>query len=275
MAGVRERLARYGLAPSKLRGQNFLRSAATARRIVQAVGLTPEDAVLEIGPGLGDLTQAIAAVARRTLALEIDRGLVELLRREGELPSSVEVRCQDVLRADLAGLAAELAPPVALVGNLPYRIAGRVLAAVLRPSSPFRRLGLMLQAEVADRVLASPGTPAYGTLSIWARLWTRAERVLSLGPGEFVPRPKVNSSFLVFDPQEGPKIEDLDLLGRLVRGAFQQRRKTLRGALRGRIAGAERGLAAAGIDPVRRGETLSELEFVSLANAIAQQAREL
>ena len=101
----------------------------------------------------------------------------------------------------------------------------------------------------------------------------RAERVLSLGAGEFVPRPKVNSSFLVFDPQEGPKIEDLDLLGRLVRGAFQQRRKTLRGALRGRIAGAERGLAAAGIDPVRRGETLSELEFVSLANAIAKQAR--
>jgi 16S rRNA (adenine1518-N6/adenine1519-N6)-dimethyltransferase len=133
----------------------------------------------------------------------------------------------------------------------------------------------MIQSEVADRVLAAPGTSSYGTLSVWARLWTRARRVLDLGPEDFVPRPKVRSAFVVFDPRiDGPEIENLRLLEQIVRCAFQHRRKTLRGALRGRVPGAERGLAAAGIDSRRRGETLSELEFVHLANAVCREAKE-
>jgi 16S rRNA (adenine1518-N6/adenine1519-N6)-dimethyltransferase len=268
IASLRNKLARHGLAPSKARGQNFLRSPETAERIVELVGLTPEDAAIEIGPGLGDLTRPIARIARRTVAIEVDRGLVALLEEAG-LPSSVELRHEDVLRADLDGIARGLGPPVVLLGNLPYAISGRLLAALCVAGSPFRRFGLMLQAEVADRVLAMPGTPTYGTLSVWARLWTEARRVLVLGPGEFVPRPKVNSAFVVFDPvQDRGQVEDVGLLRDVVRCAFQYRRKTLRGALRGRIAGAEQGLESAGIDPRRRGETLSELEFVELANAI-------
>jgi 16S rRNA (adenine1518-N6/adenine1519-N6)-dimethyltransferase len=235
------------------------------------VGLEPGDAAIEIGPGLGDLTRPIARIARRTLAIEVDRGLVRLLEAEG-LPAGVELMHADALQVDLDAIARDLGPPVVLLGNLPYSIAGRLLARLCAPRSPFRRFGLMIQSEVADRVLAMPGTPAYGTLSVWARLWTDARQVLALGPGEFVPRPKVNSAFVVFDPIPEPvEIEDQELLRKIVRCVFQHRRKTLRGALRRRIPGAEQGLEAAGLDPSQRGETLSEREFVQLANAIARE----
>ncbi len=218
---------------------------------------------------MGDLTRAIAAVARRTVALEIDRGLVALLA-EADLPAGVEVRHEDALKADIGGLARELGPPVVLLGNLPYAISGRFLGSLLGPRNPFRRWAFMLQSEVAARLTAEPGTSAYGPLAVRARLWTRARAVLELGPDEFVPRPRVRSTFLVFDPaDETPEIRDLRLLRELLAHAFQHRRKTLRAALRRRIPGADEAFARAGIDPGRRGETLSEREFVCLANALA------
>lgn len=272
MSGVRERLAEHGLAPSRARGQNFLRSFQTAARIVEKLGLGPEDAAVEIGPGLGDLTRAIAGVARRTVALEVDRGLVSLLAA-ADLPASVEVRHQDALEADLGALARELGDPVVLVGNLPYSMAGRFLGTLLCPHNPFRRWGFMVQSEVGERLTAGPAGPGYGPLAVWARLWTEVRAVLELGPDAFVPRPRVRSSFLVFDPAPAPpEIHDLGVLRALVRAAFQQRRKTLRAALRGRVPGAERALEEVGIDARRRGETLSELEFVRLANQIAASA---
>jgi len=241
---------------------------------VTLVGVEPTDAALEIGPGTGQLTRPLAAVARRTLALEVDRGLVRLLAEEGGLPPSVEVREADALHTDLAALVAELGPPVILIGNLPYSVAGRLLGNVLAPGLPFRRMGFMLQSEVAERVLAQPATPEYGTLSVYARLWTRARRVLELSPEEFSPRPKVRSSFLVFEPRlDGPAVADPDLLRRVVRAAFQQRRKQLRRALLTAFPGAEAALAAAGIDAQRRGETLDEVEFARLAAALASPAR--
>jgi 16S rRNA (adenine1518-N6/adenine1519-N6)-dimethyltransferase len=269
MSSLRSRLAERGLAPSRSRGQNFLRSEATAARLVELVGIEPADAAVEIGPGTGQLTRAIAARARRTVALEVDRGLVALLA-EAELPASVEVRHQDALRADLGGLARELGAPVVLIGNLPYSIAGRLLGALLGPNNPFRRWGFMLQREVADRVLAEPDTDDYGTLAVWARLFSRARRVLDLGPHEFEPRPKVRSSFVVFDPPERPhEVRQPALLRRLVRAAFQQRRKTLRRALEGVSEDLDRALAEVGIEPRRRGETLDEREFARLANALS------
>jgi 16S rRNA (adenine1518-N6/adenine1519-N6)-dimethyltransferase len=267
---IRERLAAHGLAPSKARGQNFLRSERVARQIVELLGLEPTDAAVEIGPGLGDLTRAIAAVARSTIALEIDRGLVQLLAEAG-LPASVEVRHEDALEADLGGMARALGDPVVLLGNLPYAISGRFLGNLLGPRTPFRRWGFMLQSEVAARLTAEPGSTDYGPLAVWAGLWTHARPVLELGPEAFVPRPRVRSTFLVFDPApDGPEVVDMGVLRAVVRHSFQHRRKTLRAALRGRVPGAQEGLETTGIDPQRRGETLAEAEFVALANAIAR-----
>jgi 16S rRNA (adenine1518-N6/adenine1519-N6)-dimethyltransferase len=241
---------------------------------VTLVGVEETDAALEIGPGTGQLTRPLAAVARRTLALEVDRGLVRLLADEGGLPPNVEVRQADALDADFTALAAELGPPVVLIGNLPYSVAGRLLGNVLAPASPFRRMGFMLQAEVADRLLAQPATPDYGTLSVYARLWMRSRRVLELSPEEFSPRPKVRSSFLVFEPRaDAPPVPDPELLRRVVRAAFGQRRKQLRRALLAAFPHAQAGLAAAGIDAQRRGETLDELEFARLAEALAHPGR--
>jgi 16S rRNA (adenine1518-N6/adenine1519-N6)-dimethyltransferase len=266
---IRDRLARRGLAPSRARGQNFLRSADTARRIVEVTGVEAQDGVVEVGPGLGDLTRAIASVARRVIALEIDSGLVKLLAEEGGLPANVEVRHADALRVSLGDLARELGPPAVLMGNLPYRISGRLLGSLLGPRNPFRRWGFMLQAEVADRLVAEPGTSEYGPLAVRARLFYRVERALELGPEEFVPRPRVRSTFLVFDAAEGaPRLRDAAQFGELVRTAFQYRRKTLRAALRGRVEGAEAALEISGIDSGRRAETLSPLDFVALAEAL-------
>lgn len=269
---IRRKLTRHGLAPSRARGQNFLRSDEIARRLVEITELGPEDAAVEIGPGLGALTRAIARVARATVALEVDRGLAELLRADPPGPG-VEVRHADALRVDLGVLVRELGPPAVLLGNLPYGISGRLLGALLAPRNPFRRMGLMLQAEVADRVLARPETSSYGALSVWASLWTDARRGLELGPEAFEPRPRVRSAFLILDPvpgpPEGPDVVDVPLLRRVVRQAFQRRRKMLRSALRDLTPDLEARSESVGIDPRRRPETLTPLEFVRLANALS------
>ncbi|MCP4004778.1 MAG: ribosomal RNA small subunit methyltransferase A [bacterium] len=268
MTRIRDALAQRGLAPSKSRGQNFLHSSATAKRIVELTELCSDDAAIEIGPGLGQLTRPIAEVVRRLIAIEVDRGMVAALRDDG-LPANTEIRHEDALKADLGGMVRELGSPVVLLGNLPYNISGRLLGALLGPRNPFRRWGFMVQAEVADRLLAEPGTRNYGTLSVWTRLFSRAHRVMELGPDDFVPRPNVRSTFLLFDPTEEPvEIESLPVLRAVVRAAFQQRRKTLRRALKGKVEGSDAGLERVEIDPQRRGETLSEHEFLALANAI-------
>jgi 16S rRNA (adenine1518-N6/adenine1519-N6)-dimethyltransferase len=209
-------------------------------------------------------------VARRTLALEVDAGLVALLASEGELPASVEVRLADAREADFPALVRELRKPVVFAGNLPYSIAGRLLGELLVPDSPFRKIGCMLQRELADRVLAAPGTSDYGTLSVYAGLWFTGERLLELSREEFSPRPKVRSTFLALTPRATPiGVADPALLRRVVRAAFGQRRKQLRGALEHEFAAAgSAALAAAGIDPKRRGETLEPAEFAALAHAL-------
>jgi 16S rRNA (adenine1518-N6/adenine1519-N6)-dimethyltransferase len=157
-----------------------------------------------------------------------------------------------------------------LVGNLPYSIAGRLLGEVLQPRTPFRRIGCMLQRELADRVLAQPGSADYGTLTVYARLWFDGERLLELSREEFSPRPKVRSTFLALAPRATPpSVTDVAVLRRLVRAAFGQRRKQLRRALEREFPHAGDALASLGIDPKRRGETLDEAEFAALANALA------
>jgi 16S rRNA (adenine1518-N6/adenine1519-N6)-dimethyltransferase len=187
-----------------------------------------------------------------------------------ELPAWVEVRLADALEADWAALVRELAKPVVLVGNLPYSIAGRLLGDWLIPASPFRRIGCMLQRELADRVLAEPGSAEYGTLSVYARLWFTGERLLELSREEFSPRPRVRSTFIALTPRATPPpVADVETLRRLVRAAFGQRRKQLRRALAREFPQADAALAQVKIDPTRRGETLDEAEFAALADALA------
>ena len=191
IASARRELAAHGLAPSRARGQNFLRRPELATRLVEKLGLRASDAALEIGPGLGQLTRAIAAVARRTLALEVDRGLFALLAAEGSLPASVEVRLADALEADFPALVRELAKPVVLVGNLPYSIAGRLLGDLLVPghavphasaaccsaSSPtacWRRRAATATARSAST--RGSGSEASGCSSCRARSSRRARR---------------------------------------------------------------------------------------------------
>jgi 16S rRNA (adenine1518-N6/adenine1519-N6)-dimethyltransferase len=194
---------------------------------------------------------------------------------EKEWPGAVEIRESDALAADLGGIARELGAPVVLVGNLSYRIAGRLLARALGPRNPFRRMAFMLQLEVARRALAAPGAPEFGPLAVWTRTWSVARLGLELGPGAFEPRPKVRSAFVVFEPREAEvAIADVGRFRHLVRTAFQHRRKTLRAALRGRIAGADPAMEILGIDPRRRPETLSELEFARLSNALVEGSPE-
>lgn len=236
---------------------------------MQIAGIEPADAVVEIGAGTGQLTRPIVALARGTVALEVDRGLVALLR-EQDWPARLEIRLGDALEADLGGIARGLGPPVVLVGNLSYQIAARLLVRALGPRNPFRRMAFMFQLEVAERALAAPGESGFGPLAIWTRLWSHARLGLELGPGAFEPRPKVKSAFVLFDPREAEvPVADVGRLRDLVRTAFQHRRKTLRAALRGRIEGADPAMEALGIDPRRRPETLSELEFARLSNALA------
>jgi len=230
--------------------------------------------VLEIGPGLGDLTRALEQVARSVMALELDHGLVRALQ-DVSFEGKVEIRQGDALDTDLLALGRELAPPVLLVGNLPYRVAGRLIGSLLHQPElfgVFRRLGFMVQREVAERLVASPGGREYSVLSVWAGLFSTPRCVLEFPPEAFVPRPKVHSTFVLLDPARvAPPAVDHAVLADVVRLAFRFRRKTLRRALSELVperALLDEALADAGLEGERRGETLSGADFTRLAGAI-------
>jgi 16S rRNA (adenine1518-N6/adenine1519-N6)-dimethyltransferase len=235
---------------------------------VRATGIEPADAAIEVGPGFGALTLLLAPRVRRLLAIEVDRGLFEFLREQPEL-AHVELMHADVLGVDLAAWARAQGPPVVLLGNLPYAIAGRLLGELLLAPNPFRRWVFMLQSEVGDRIQALPGTPEYGPLAVFAGLCVRVRRALELAPEEFVPRPRVRSSLLVFEPSDPPlPIADPEALRGVVRRIFQQRRKTLQRVLRDLLPDPAPLLRSLEIDPLRRGETLEPALFVRMTDAL-------
>ena len=258
-------------------GQHFL-EAAWVNKLVAAVAVTPEDSILEIGPGRGAITRPLAAQAGRLLAIEVDRDLAADLEA-ASLPN-VTVVTSDVLAVDLVPIITDWlgTPPgpgnqFRIVGNLPYNISSPILFALLdlaARTGGVRDAMLMLQKEVADRLVAKVGTGDYGVLTVLTAVNADVTRVLSLPPGAFRPPPKVHSAVvrLVFRP---PKvaIPDQQLFVRMVRTMFTQRRKTIANALK--PFGDERGLAptvalkAAGIDPQRRPETLDLAEMAALA----------
>jgi 16S rRNA (adenine1518-N6/adenine1519-N6)-dimethyltransferase len=273
-------LQRLGLRPKKSLGQNFLVHPHQARRIVDALELGVDETVVEIGAGLGALTVHLAREARRVIALERDPALARFLREEifPETPE-VEVLCQDVLKFDFLGLSREMGRPLAVAGNLPYQITSPLLFKLLEERAALSRAVLMIQQEVGARLTAQPGTKDYGVLSVLLQYQVSIQRLFSLGPANFYPPPQVDSVVLRLTPAvTSPPARDPELLARVVKAAFGQRRKTLNNTLTARadtfglIPEQLRAiLTALAIDPVRRGETLSLAEFVALSNKIAER----
>jgi 16S rRNA (adenine1518-N6/adenine1519-N6)-dimethyltransferase len=247
-------------------GQHFL-EAAWADKLVAAIDPQPGDSFLEIGPGPGALTFRLAPRVAHLTAVEVDRDLVAKLRPR--LPHNVDLVEEDFLEFDLGRLASSA--PLRVAGNLPYNLSSPILFKLL-DAKGVTDATVMVQKEVADRIAASPGSRDYGVLSILVQLRADVARVLSLPPGAFRPPPKVHSGVirLVFRPPVVP-IGDQGALVAMVRSMFTQRRKTLSNALApfaaSRNASAPEALAAAGIDPRRRPETLQLAELARLADA--------
>ncbi len=259
------------MRPTRRLGQCFLVAPAVAQRIVDLAEVRGKS-VVEIGPGLGALSDALAAVASELVLVEIDRRLSDRLRERYGAAGNVRVVTADALEIDFAALLDGRSGAIA-VGNLPYRVSTQILLRLVEAHSSFARLVLMLQREVAERVVASPGTKAYGTLSVWTALHGEARIALRVSSSAFVPRPKVDSAIVTIALRSEPRIPIADRrrFHDVVRGAFGKRRKTLRGAL-AHLASANQ-IEAAGIDPRRRGETLSLDEFAAIANLLAAEAR--
>ena len=271
---------RHGLTPHKALGQHFLLHPEQAKRLVAALALTPADTVVEIGAGLGGLTVFLAAAASQVVAVEVDPRLADLLRTEivAALPN-VQVQQQDVLEFDFIGLSRQVGRPLAVIGNLPYQITSPVLFKLLHEKAAVGVFVLMMQREVGQRLLATPGGKDYGILSVLLQYHFHLERLFLLGPQNFYPAPKVDSVVLRGRPRQPEVLANSDEgLIQVVKAAFATRRKTLKNTLaaqagRWRLTPAEllAILHRLDIDPNRRPETLSVEEYVRLSNALAEQ----
>ena len=246
-------------------GQNFLRDPNIIRRIVAAIDPKPSEHLVEIGPGLGALTGPLIEAAGHLTAIELDRDLAARLR-ERFPEERLQLIEGDALRFDFASLPA----PLRVAGNLPYNVSTPLLFHLAEYADRIADMTFMLQKEVVERMAAEPGSPAYGRLSVMLQQRFSVRKCFDVPPGAFVPMPKVTSSIvrLIPLPAGTHALEDPECFSRLVAAAFNQRRKTLRNALKTLLP--EQSLfAQAGIDPNARAETLAVEDFVRLANVLA------
>lgn len=273
-AEVRSLAAALDLRPTKQRGQNFVIDANTVRRIVRESGVTDADVVVEVGPGLGSLTLALLETAASVTAIEVDPVLAEALpgtiaEYAPHQADRVRVVLADALRiTELPG-----PPPTALVANLPYNVSVPVLLHLLALLPSLEHGLVMVQSEVADRLAAPPGSRTYGVPSVKAAWYADVRRAGAIGRNVFWPAPNVDSGLVAWTRREPPTTAvSREQVFAVVDAAFSQRRKALRGVLRG-LAGsgeaAEAALVACGIDPLARGESLSISDFVRIAEELA------
>lgn len=269
-------MAQYGLRPQHRLGQNFLIDGRVLDGIVAAAALQPEDLVLEIGPGLGTLTQRLAQRAGRVVCIEIDRGLVQVLRDTVQKAyDNVEVIHGDAGRIDLHKLFEERMAPgqkAKVVANLPYYITTPLVMRLLEEELPLARVVVMVQKEVADRMVSPPGSKAYGALSVAVQYYTAPRVVLRVNRASFLPQPEVESAVVSMEIRDEPPVDVRpEPLFKVVRAAFGQRRKSLVNALTSlglEKAAVQAALEAAGVDPGRRGESLSLEEFAAVARRL-------
>ncbi len=274
MTSPRNLLKAWDLKPKKRMGQNFLTDPSTAQTIVTRANLTAEDTVLEIGAGLGALTVPLSRVVKKVYAVERDRQLIELLKAEllANRISNCEIMTQNILEMDLHAFATADAVQLTVVGNLPYGISSQILIKLIQSRRVISRAVLMFQKELAQRIAAKPGGRQYGRITAMLGYCADIRHLANISSTVFYPPPKVDSAVIEINFKStsayGP--HDETMLFRVIKAAFGNRRKTLKNAL---AAGdlpidtqlVAQTLSAAGIDPVRRAETLSPSEFVALS----------
>ncbi len=266
-------LRKYGLRPKKGLGQNFLSDPIILQKVVRTSGITSDDAVLEIGPGLGSLTVELAKSAKRVVAVEIDENMFGPLGEVLAQRANVDLVLGDILAQDVRDLMSAPAPYV-VVANIPYYITSAIIRHLLESDHPPQRLILTVQKEVGERICADP--PDMNLLALSVQVYGSPKVTFRIPAGAFYPPPKVDSSVVQVDVFTKPLIarESLDLFFQLVKAGFSQKRKTLRNSISAGMRwpkeSAEKALESAQIDPMRRAETLSLSEWKALVQAVEQ-----
>ncbi|GBF34358.1 SSU rRNA (adenine(1518)-N(6)/adenine(1519)-N(6)) -dimethyltransferase [Desulfocucumis palustris] len=279
---VKNLMAKYGFSCRKSLGQNFLVDANIVNKIVGSAGITGNDTVVEIGPGLGVLTREAAAIARRVVAVEIDRQLIPILQETLADLENVQVVRGDALETDLNRLvygencSHPGSRPFIIMANLPYYITTPLILHILNGGYNFKVMVMMIQHEVARRLGAAPGTKDYGSLTVAVNYHAGVEFLFQVSRTVFIPKPEVDSAVVRLTRREKPAVDvpNQELFFKVVRGSFGQRRKTIQNALGSAFNSVDRAalsdiLNAAGVEPGRRGETLSLEEFARIARGLA------
>jgi 16S rRNA (adenine1518-N6/adenine1519-N6)-dimethyltransferase len=279
---TKEILDKYGFSFKKSLGQNFLIDTNILNKIVDFSEVSETTAAIEIGPGIGALTEQVAKRAGKVIAFEIDQRLLPILEDTLSPYDNVKVIHQDILKADVENLIRDEIKgfeEVKVVANLPYYVTTPIIMKLLTEGLPLNNITVMLQKEVADRMAAKPSTKAYGSLSIAVQYYTKAETVMIVPKTVFVPQPNVDSAVIRLTVREEPavKVKDENFFFEVVRASFGQRRKTIMNNLTSHLpegkvkkAQIETALDQASIDPKRRGETLSIEEFGKLSDALLE-----
>jgi 16S rRNA (adenine1518-N6/adenine1519-N6)-dimethyltransferase len=277
---TKEVLNKYNFNFKKSLGQNFLIDANILNKIADKAGITSNDNVIEVGPGIGSLTEQLAKRANKVLSFEIDQRLIPILKETLAPYENLKIIHSDFLKADVVEETEEYFgkdSTFKLVANLPYYITTPIIMRVLEEGMPFESITVMLQKEVADRITAKPGSKDYGSLSIAVQYYTSAEIVMTIPKTVFIPQPNVDSAIITLRKLEKPSVSVLDenLFFTVIKASFAQRRKTIFNNLNSNLKfdniskeDIQVILEENNIDPKRRGETLSPTEFASLSNCL-------
>lgn len=276
MTSLPKQLKELGIRPKKSLGQHFVHDPNILRKVIDAASLEPEDVVVEIGAGLGSLTEPLAQRVKKVYALEIDSSLADVLKDRFPSRGTVEVVWADALQFDFGTPFRRWKRKIKVVANLPYEISTPMIFRLLKERECFSLLVLMLQLEVARRLAAQPGTGDYGPLSVWSQLYCDVKIAFPVKPNSFIPPPKVHSAVVKFKilPRPRVAVEDEKMLEKVVRSAFTYRRKTLGKALQLGGFSAPRvkeAFGKAGISPLTRGETLNLEKFCTLARLLGSK----
>jgi 16S rRNA (adenine1518-N6/adenine1519-N6)-dimethyltransferase len=265
---------KYGFKFTKSLGQNFLIDDSVLADIVEGAEIGSEDFVIEIGPGVGTLTRELLKKAKKVCAIELDSELIPILQQELKDFDNLTLINKDALKVDFNEIIGE-EKSVKLVANLPYYVTTPIIVKLLTEGYPFKSLTIMIQKEVAERIDAAPGGKEYGSLSLLVQYHSKTRIIRKVSPGCFIPQPKVESMVINLEKLDSPrvKVKDVKLFFDLIRDSFNMRRKTLSNAIRNVKLSKEdisKAFELSGIDPKRRGETLSIEEFGRLADVIKE-----